>query len=420
MRFRMPMQSAFAPPLGDGSCVTAIPKPRGERTRATGALVKAAGPWTGEIASDERLFMDCINLEMIRTKVRMAVPRPCVAYVFPTPLGIGGNGSTRAGPAGRALAKPTGIGNQNPDLAAERANCAGPLLGGGGIASVMLTLLAVLAAPLVYLSAPPAWGMTRRVRGPDYVVRIPLPSARAQIGLPPIEGAADASRPLVVIDAGHGGYDPGASGADGLKESALTLALARALRDELVNRARVRVALTRDGDRFLALEERAGIAHRMKADLFISIHADAAADPSARGATIYTLSERASDTEAARIAARENRADMVNGVALGQQRGDVAAILLDLSRRATLERSSLLAGLVLREARGALRFRPEPLKSAAFVVLKSADVPSVLFEAGYISNADDASRLLGTQAQAGFAGSFARAIDAYFARVRRS
>ncbi|HUQ13605.1 MAG TPA: N-acetylmuramoyl-L-alanine amidase, partial [Novosphingobium sp.] len=173
------------------------------------------------------------------------------------------------------------------------------------------------------------------------------------------------------------------------------------------------------GDRFLALEERSGIARRMNADLFVSIHADAAADPGARGATIYTLSERASDAAAARIAARENRADTVNGVALGEQPGDVAAILLDLSRRATLERSDSFAALVLREAKGALRFRPEPRKSAAFVVLKSPDVPSVLFEAGYISNADDATRLLDAPAQARFAQSFARAIEAYFARVRR-
>ncbi|MDP3677326.1 MAG: N-acetylmuramoyl-L-alanine amidase [Novosphingobium sp.] len=257
-----------------------------------------------------------------------------------------------------------------------------------------------------------------RARVPDYVVRIALPPAEPQIGLPAIAGPDDASRPLVVIDAGHGGHDPGASGAGGLKEAQLTLTLARTLRDELVRRARVRVALTRDGNRFLTLEERSGIARRLGADLFVSIHADAAAEEGARGATLYTLSERASDADAERIAARENRADTINGVALKEQPGDVAAILLDLSRRQTLERSGGLARLILRENRGAIRFRPEPLKSAAFVVLKSPDVPSVLFESGYISNADDTARLLDPKSRQGFASAFARAIETYFARTR--
>jgi len=252
---------------------------------------------------------------------------------------------------------------------------------------------------------------------PAYVIRIPLPVERA-VDLPKIEGPDDASRPLVVIDAGHGGHDPGASGAGGLKEAQLTLSLARALRDELVRRARVRIALTRDGDRYLTLEERSGIARRLKADLFVSIHADAASDDGARGATLYTLSENASDAVAARLAARENSADTINGVALGGQRGDVAAILLDLSRRQTFDRSATFARLAFREGRAVVRFRPEPLKSAAFVVLKSPDVPSVLFESGYISNAEDAAKLTDTEARDGFAKAFARAIEAYFARTR--
>ena len=257
-----------------------------------------------------------------------------------------------------------------------------------------------------------------RPRVPAYVRRIVLPAAEPQVDLPPIVGPDDASRPLVVIDPGHGGHDPGASGAGKLKEAQLTLALARALRDELVRRAHVRVALTRDSDRFLTLEERYGIARRLNADLFVSIHADAAVDDGARGATLYTLSERASDSEAARIAARENKADTINGVALRKQSGDVAAILLELSRRQTLDRSAGFAKLVLRESQGAIRFRPEPIKSAAFVVLKSPDVPSVLFESGYISNVDDAVQLSDAKSRQGFANAFARAIEAYFARFR--
>lgn len=272
----------------------------------------------------------------------------------------------------------------------------------------------------VFGAPHPGPGMAARPGTPDYVVRIPLPPSERAVDLPEVEGPDDSSRPLVVIDPGHGGHDPGASGAGGLKEAQLTLALARALRDELVERARVRVALTRDGERFLSLEERYGIARRLRGDLFISIHADAAADDGARGATLYTLSEKASDAVAARLAARENRADTINGVALREQPGDVAAILLDLSRRQTFARSTTFARLVLREGAGAIRFRPEPLKSAAFVVLKSPDVPSVLFESGYISNADDAARLTDPAARERFAGAFARAIEAYFARVRRT
>ena len=283
----------------------------------------------------------------------------------------------------------------------------------------MISAVALIAGFLA-----PAWQLPLGellgvgARTPGYVVRIPLPAAEPQIDLPAIAGPDDASRPLVVIDAGHGGHDPGASGAGNLTEAQLTLALARSLRDELVRRARVRVALTRDGDRFLTLDERYGIARRLGADLFVSIHADAAADEGARGATLYTLSERASDTEAARIAARENLADTINGVALKEQPGDVAAILLDLSRRQTLERSGSFAQLILRENRGAIRFRREPLKSAAFVVLKSPDVPSVLFESGYISNADDAAQLLDASSRQSFASAFARAIETYFARIR--
>ena len=279
-----------------------------------------------------------------------------------------------------------------------------------------VALIAGFLAPAWQLPLDELFGV--RARTPGYVVRIPLPAAEPQIDLPAIAGPDDASRPLVVIDAGHGGHDPGASGAGNLKEAQLTLALARALRDELVRRARVRVALTRDGDRFLTLDERYGIARRLGADLFVSIHADAAADEGARGATLYTLSERASDTGAARIAARENLADTINGVALKEQPGDVAAILLDLSRRQTLERSGSFAQLILRENRGAIRFRREPLKSAAFVVLKSPDVPSVLFESGYISNADDAAQLLDASSRQSFASAFARAIETYFARIR--
>jgi len=268
-------------------------------------------------------------------------------------------------------------------------------------------LFALLLAADRYFGAPGA--------GRDYVLRIPLPQAGGRLGLPPIEGPLDASRPLVVIDAGHGGHDPGA-GAGTLREKDITLALAQALRVRLLADGGVRVALTRDSDRFLLLPERAEIARELKADLFISIHADSAANPDAWGATLYTLSDRGSNEEASRLAASENRADTVNGVALSGQSDAVSAILVDLSQRESAAQAAEFARLVLREGTGKIDFRERSIQSAAFIVLKSADVPSVLFEAGYLSNQNDAARLASPEGRQSFAEVTARAIRIHFAR----
>jgi len=278
-------------------------------------------------------------------------------------------------------------------------------------AVLALSGVAVLFAMLIvtdrFFAAPGA--------GRDYVLRIPLPAAGGKLGLPPIEGPLDASRPLVVIDAGHGGHDPGA-GAGPLKEKAVTLALAEALRARLLAGGGVRVALTRQTDRFLLLPERAAIARDLKADLFISIHADSSTNPDASGATLYALSDRGSSDEAARLAASENRADTVNGVPLSGQSNAVSAILVDLSQRESAAQSDAFARLVLREGAGRIDFRERSLQSAAFIVLKSADVPSVLFEAGYLSNPGDAARLASPEGQAALADVTARAIRIHFAR----
>jgi N-acetylmuramoyl-L-alanine amidase len=255
-------------------------------------------------------------------------------------------------------------------------------------------------------------------RGYDYVVSVDLPPAGAIIGLPEIQGPEDSSRPLVVIDAGHGGKDPGA-GAGSIKEKELTLALAKALRDELLRGGGVRVALTRDDDRYLFLGERSSIARRLGADLFISIHADSSEEVStgATGATVYTLSEKGSSEVAERMAARENAADMIDGIRLGAQDSAVGAILVDLSQRETQARSEQFAQLLLREGRGALPFKENQGQSAAFAVLKAPDVPSVLFESGYINNPEDAARLASPAGRQTIATVAARAIRAYFART---
>lgn len=253
-------------------------------------------------------------------------------------------------------------------------------------------------------------------RGFDYVVGVDLDPAEGIVGLPPVEGPQDGSRPLVVIDAGHGGKDPGA-GSAGLIEKNVTLALAKALRDELIERGGIRVALTRSDDRFLVLGQRSDIARRLGADMFISIHADSTGtNAEASGASVYTLSDKGSSEAANRIAARENAADVVNGVDLGKQTNAVSSILVDLSQRESLDRAGQFADLLLREGAGRIPFRERSEQSAAFVVLKAPDVPSVLFETGYISNEKDAARLSSSEGQSAFAEVTARALQVYFAR----
>lgn len=274
---------------------------------------------------------------------------------------------------------------------------------------VPLLVLAVWARVMLGIGAGGAG------HDPAYVVHVALPDGTRPIDLPPVLGPADASRPLVVIDAGHGGHDPGASGEGTLREKQLTLALALALRDALLAQGHVRVALTRSDDRFLALEERSGIAQRLHADLFLSIHADSAPSADAGGATVYTLSDRGSDAVADALARRENSADMVNGVALQGRSSAVNSILVDLSRREMRTRSIHLADLILREGQGAIRFHVDPRREAAFVVLKSLDLPSALMEAGYISNHADAAAMTDKAWRDRFAKAVAGAIAIFLA-----
>jgi N-acetylmuramoyl-L-alanine amidase len=165
------------------------------------------------------------------------------------------------------------------------------------------------------------------------------------------------------------------------------------------------------------LQERYGIARKLGADLFISIHADAAEDPRARGATIYTLSDVASDREAARLAARENRADIINGVDLSDKTSAVSSILIDLTQRETMDASTQFADLLHREALPHFRFRTPHHRFASLVVLKSPDTPSVLLEAGYVSNDDDAGWMATKDGRLQLAKGIAAAISVHFARA---
>ncbi|MBV2150941.1 N-acetylmuramoyl-L-alanine amidase [Sphingobium sp. AS12] len=259
--------------------------------------------------------------------------------------------------------------------------------------------------------------MSARPQKRLHSITVPIPSMARGVALPPVEGARDGARPLIVIDAGHGGHDPGAINKEnGKREKDVTLAIAQAIRDQLVKSGRVRVALTRDDDKYLVLQERYGIARKLGADLFISVHADAAENAEAHGATVYTLSETASDREAARLAARENKADIINGVNLGGQSGDVSSILIDLTQRESMNISASFARLLQREASPYVPFRSAYHRFASLMVLKAPDTPSVLFETGYISNADDAAFLASREGQQKIARGVARAIEVHFAR----
>jgi N-acetylmuramoyl-L-alanine amidase len=231
-----------------------------------------------------------------------------------------------------------------------------------------------------------------------------LPAASDRIYASPMARG----RPIVVIDAGHGGRDPGATSVSGqVRERQLTLVLAQSLRDELVKRGRVRVAMTRDDDRYLTLEERAAVARRLNAAMFVSIHIDSAANPLARGASVYSLSDVASDAEAAGLAARENADEDQRA-----RGGAVDMMLADLAMRSQMSASADLASRLVNKAAGRVELRPNPHRFAAFHVLRRADAPAVLFEAGYLSNADDELLLRNPDQRAKMVLALAQAIEA--------
>lgn len=250
---------------------------------------------------------------------------------------------------------------------------------------------------------------------------LPLAAATRALtaNLPRVAEARAADRPLVVIDAGHGGRDPGAqSPVAGVDEKHVALAIAKAIRDELVRSGRVRVAMTREDDRYLSLEQRVAVARRLRAALFIAVHADSAPNPLARGATLYTLSEVASSAEAARFAARENAALAIADLDLARTSDQVRPILIDLVQRETMDISAEFARTLQREARREVLFRDNFHQFGAFVVLKAADTPAVLLESGYLTNVDDAAILLAPEGRRRIASGVARAVELHLARRR--
>ncbi len=224
-------------------------------------------------------------------------------------------------------------------------------------------------------------------------------------------------RPVIVIDPGHGGIDNGTQSGNE-NEKSLVLAFGLALRDRIEKGGKYRVVMTRTDDTFIPLDDRVRIARNQSAALFVSIHADALPrrEGDAQGATIYTLSDRASDAEAERLAEAENKADAIGGVNLTAEPTEVADILIDLAQRETRTFSNRFARLLAGEMKNTARMYKHPLKSAGFRVLKAPDVPSVLVELGYVSNKSDLEHLVSESWRSRTVGSMALAIDAFFAK----
>jgi N-acetylmuramoyl-L-alanine amidase len=243
--------------------------------------------------------------------------------------------------------------------------------------------------------------LENRVREPAAVVK-PQPKSDA--------------RPIIVLDPGHGGIDNGTKAASGEMEKTIVLEFALLLRDKIEKAGKYHVVMTRSDDTFVALADRVQFARAQQASLFISIHADALprGEGDAQGATVYTLSETASDSEAARLAETENRADVIAGVDLTYQPDDVADILIDLAQRETKSYSVQFARGLIDSMRTAARMHKNSLKSAGFRVLKAPDIPSVLVELGYVSNRQDIKSLTSADWREHTADSIAKAIDRFF------
>ena len=277
---------------------------------------------------------------------------------------------------------------------------------------------ATIVAKVPVKPAPPVINEVVAVAPPARVVsqngKVQLASVRLPLK-PPVPGGA--RKKIIVIDPGHGGVDPGAIGRSGGYEKNITLAAARDLRDYLQATGRFEVHLTRDRDIFIRLRGRIEIAREHKADLFLSIHADTISDKNIRGLSVYTLSERASDKEAGALAERENKSDLIAGVDLTHESAEVTNILIDLAQRETMNQSSRVASLLVRELSERVKILQNPHRFAGFAVLKAPDIPSVLIELGFLSNRDDERALRSKEHRQQVARSVGAAIDAFFAKT---
>ncbi len=237
---------------------------------------------------------------------------------------------------------------------------------------------------------------------------------------PPMAKPAQ-QKPHIIIDPGHGGVDPGAISKNGLREKDVVLKLAKNLKQQLESSGQYRVTLTRDSDVFIKLADRVKFARKHGGDLFLSIHADSINKSHVQGASIYTLSEKASDAQTAKLAARENKADLIAGIDLSVEDEEVASILVDLAMRDTTNQSKFFANTLVDYLQSnQLETLDSPHRYAGFAVLKAPDIPSILIEAGFMSNNQEASRLNTPEYRRKIARAIKDGIDAYFAQVRKN
>ena len=227
------------------------------------------------------------------------------------------------------------------------------------------------------------------------------------------------SKPLVVIDPGHGGEDPGAISSTGIQEKNVTMDIAKKLQKVLLKTGKFNVSLTRTTDVFIPLSQRLIFAQKHQADLFISLHADSHPDPKMHGLSVYTLSKTASDKEAESLARRENSVDQIKGINLHHENAEVANILIDLTQRETTNRSKLYASTLIQMLQNKKNrsLIPKPNRAAAFVVLKAQDIPSALVEMGYLSNSTDSQKLSHLESQNDIVLDLAQSIQTYFDRI---
>ena len=243
---------------------------------------------------------------------------------------------------------------------------------------------------------------------------VPKPRPRPTQTARAFEPDPVAARPVIVLDPGHGGIDGGTVSRKGTLEKQVVLAFARELRKRLLATGRFEVHMTRNDDKFISLGKRVKFARAQKADLFIAVHADSLRQRRVRGATVYTLSEKASDADAAALAEKENNADFIGGVDLGEDSGEVAGILLDLALRETKNHSIYFARRVVKNLKSVTPLNTRPMRSAGFRVLRAPDVPSVLLELGYLSNRHDEGNLVSSKWRRKAATAVTEAIEGFF------
>jgi len=244
----------------------------------------------------------------------------------------------------------------------------------------------------------------------------PPAAARVAFPTPPRKPEMDTVKRVIAIDPGHGGVDPGTVGGSGTYEKFITLSMAREIRDQLQATGRYKIVLTRDQDVFVRLRDRIAISREAGAELFISIHADAIKDRKIRGLSVYTLSEKASDKEAAALADKENKADLIAGIDLSKETPEVTNILIDLAQRESMNQSARFAARLVKELARETKLLRNTHRFAGFVVLKAPDVPSVLMELGFLSNRQDEEALKRKSYRAKLIAAMVRAVDAYFSR----